>query len=94
MSHINVRHKHKLKGAALKKRVEHLADTLCEKYSADWRWEGDRLLIEHSNLTGSVTCDPKEIVVEARLGFFLSMFHDRVETEIVRILDQEINAKG
>lgn len=94
MSWINIRRPHKLKGAALKKRVEHLAGTLCEKYGADWRWEGERLLIEHSNVTGSVTCDAKEIVIDAKLGFILSMFRDRVDAEIERILDEELSAKG
>lgn len=94
MSRINVRHRHKLKGDALRQRIEHLAGTLSARYGADWRWEGDRLLIEHSNVTGSVTCDAKEIVIDARLGFFLSMFHDRVSAEIARILDEEISGKA
>jgi putative polyhydroxyalkanoate system protein len=94
MSHITIRRPHKLKGDALRKRVEHLADTLCAKYGADWRWSGDQLLIEHSNVNGAVTCDAKEIVIEAKLGFFLSMFRDRIDAEIERVLDEELGGKA
>jgi len=36
-----------------------------------------------------VTVGSNEIVVEATLGFLLAMFRDRVDEEIVRILDAE-----
>lgn len=93
MSHITIRRKHKLGHAELRDRVSHLADRLGEKYSADCHWEGDVVHIDHSNVTGTVHVTTDEVVIEARLGFFLSMFGDRVEQEITRILDDELTRK-
>lgn len=94
MSHVTIRRKHQLGHAELLERVSHLADRLAEKYGADTRWEGDTVHIEHSNVTGTVEVNRKEVVIEARLGFFLSMFQHRVEEEIGKILDEELERKA
>ena len=93
MSHITIRRPHKLGHAELRGRVSHLAERLSEKYGADCRWDGDTVLIEHSNVTGKVEVSKTEVVIEAKLGFFLSMFQHRVEEEITRILDEELERK-
>ncbi|MBS1200805.1 MAG: polyhydroxyalkanoic acid system protein [Proteobacteria bacterium] len=93
MSHITIRRRHKLGHAELLDRVSHLAGRLSEKYGADCRWEGETVYIEHSNVTGTVEVSKSEVVVDARLGFFLSMFHERVEEEITKILDEELERK-
>jgi putative polyhydroxyalkanoate system protein len=90
MSRITIRRKHKLGHAELLERVSHLADRLAEKYGADIRWEGDTVHIEHSNVTGTVEVSRKDVVIDAKLGFFLSMFQHRVEEEITKILDEEL----
>ena len=93
MSRVTIRRKHKLGHAELLERVSHLADRLGEKYGADIRWEGETVHIEHSNVTGTVEVSPKDIVIDAKLGFFLSMFQHRVEEEITKILDEELERK-
>lgn len=93
MSRITIRRKHKLGHAELLERTSHLADRLGEKYGADCRWEGETVHIEHSNVTGTVKVSRSEIVVDAKLGFFLSMFQHRVEEEIGKILDEELERK-
>lgn len=93
MSHITIRRTHKLGHAELRERVSHLAERLGEKYGADCTWDGDVVHIDHSNVTGKVEVSKTEVVIEARLGFFLSMFGDRVEQEITRILDEELGRK-
>lgn len=94
MSHISIRRKHRLGHAELRERVSHLADRLGEKYGADCHWDGDIVQIEHSNVTGTVHVTPSEVVVDAKLGFFLSMFQHRVEEEITRIMDEELGGKA
>lgn len=90
MSRINIRRRHDLGRAELRARVTHLAERLAEKYGADCSWDGDVVHIDHSNVTGSVTVSKSEIVIDAKLGFFLSMFGHRVEEEITKILDEEL----
>jgi len=90
MSKITIRRKHKLGHAELRNRVSHLAGRLGEKYGADCSWDGDTVHIEHSNVTGTVEVSKTEVVINAKLGFFLSMFQHRVEEEIGRIMDEEL----
>lgn len=93
MSNISIRRKHKLGHAVLRERVSHLAERLAEKYGADCSWDGDVVNIDHSNVTGSVHVSSAEVAIDVRLGFFLSMFHDRVEQEITKILDEELELR-
>jgi len=93
MRNITIRRKHKLGHAALRERADHLAQRLGEKYGADCTWDGDVVHIDHSNVTGTVHISKNEIVIDARLGFFLSMFGERVEHEIAKILDEELERK-
>lgn len=94
MSRINIRRRHRLDPAELRARVSHLAERLGEKYGADCTWDGDVVHIDHSNVTGTVTVGKNEVVIEAKLGFLLSMFGQRVEEEIGRILDEELQRKS
>jgi putative polyhydroxyalkanoate system protein len=93
MSRVTIRRTHKLGHAELLERVSHLAERLGEKYGADTRWEGETAYIEHSNVTGTVKVSKTAVVVDAKLGFFLSMFQHRVEEEITKILDEELTRK-
>ena len=93
MSRINIRRRHRLGHAELRSRVSHLAERLSEKYSADCSWDGDVVHIDHSNVTGTVTVNKDEIIIDAKLGFFLGMFSQRVEEEIAKILDEELERK-
>lgn len=90
MSCITIRRSHRLGHAELRERVSHLAERLALKYGADCNWDGDVVNIDHSNVTGTVQVSATEVVIDAQLGFFLSMFQQRVEEEIARILDEEL----
>jgi len=93
MSKLTIRRRHRLGHAELRERVSHLAERLGEKYGADCSWDGDVVHIDHSNVTGTVHVTSDEVVIDARLGFFLSMFQHRVEEEITRIMDEELGRK-
>ena len=92
MSHIIIRRRHTLAHGVLRKRMSHLAERLADKYGADCRWDGDVVNIDHSNVTGTVQVGADEVVIDARLGFFLSMFQHRVEEEIAGLLDEELGS--
>lgn len=94
MSRIHLRRNHDLTPKAARRKVERVADVLAKRFDAACRWNGDVLSIEHPGVTGSVVIGEDEIVVEARLGFMLAMFRDRVDEELVRILDREFPDKA
>ena len=89
MSRIHLRRTHDLTAKAARERVNRMAKALSRKFDAECSWQGDVLSIEHPNVSGTVTIAKQEIVVEATLGFLLAMFRDRVDEELVRILDAE-----
>jgi putative polyhydroxyalkanoate system protein len=89
MSRIHLRRSHDLTAKAARERVNRMAKALAKKFDAECSWQGEVLSIEHPNVTGTVTIEKNEIVVEATLGFFLAMFRDRVDSELVHILDAE-----
>jgi putative polyhydroxyalkanoate system protein len=89
MSRIHLSRSHDLTAKAARERVNRMAKALAQKFDAECSWQGDVLSIEHPNVTGTVTIAKREIVVEATLGFLLAMFRDRVDAELVHILDAE-----
>jgi putative polyhydroxyalkanoate system protein len=89
VSRIHLRRSHDLTAKAARERVNRMAAALSQKFDADCSWQGEVLNIEHPNVSGTVTIGNDEIVVEATLGFLLAMFRDRVDDELVRILDKE-----
>ena len=89
MSRIHLRRSHELTAKAARERVNRMAEALAQKFDAECSWQGEVLSIEHPNVNGTVTIDKDEIVVEATLGFLLALFRDRVDEELVRILDEE-----
>ena len=89
MSRIHLRRSHDLTANAARERVNRMARALGQKFDAECSWQGDVLSIEHPNVSGTVTIAKREIVVEATLGFLLAMFRDRVDEELVHILNAE-----
>lgn len=94
MSRLYVRRSHVLTHAEARERVSHVAEKLSERFGATCRWEGDDLCVEHLNLKGKVTVRQREIVVDGKLGFALSLFHERVEREVAKFLDDELQRKA
>jgi putative polyhydroxyalkanoate system protein len=90
MSRVTIRHSHALSPRAARERLTRIAERLAETYDADWEWRGDEITIEHSSVTGRVRLSGNEVVIDAKLGFLLSMFRDQVETEVARLLDVEL----
>ena len=89
MSRIHLRRSHDLTAQAAREKVERMATALAGRFDAECTWKGDVLSIEHPSVKGKVTVGKDDIVVEAKLGLLLAMFHDRVDGEIARILDAE-----
>jgi putative polyhydroxyalkanoate system protein len=89
MSKIHLRREHDLTPKAARKKVERVAEALASRFDAECEWQGDVLSVNHPNVNGKVTVGRNEVVVEARLGFLVALFRDRIDEELVRILDKE-----
>ncbi len=89
MSKIHLRREHDLAPKAARKKVERVAEVLAKRFDAECLWKGDVLSVNHPSVNGKVTVGKNDVVVEARLGFLAGMFRDRIDEELVRILDKE-----
>jgi len=94
MSRIHLRRPHDLTAKAARQKVDRMAAALGKRFDAACIWKGDVLSIEHPNVKGRIVVGDDDIVVEATLGFLLAMFRDRVDEELVRILDAEFPEAG
>ena len=92
MSKIHLRREHDLTPRAARKKVERVADMLAKRFEAECEWNGDVLSITHPSVNGKVVVGKNDVVVEAKLGFLLAMFRDRIDEELVKILDAEFPA--
>jgi putative polyhydroxyalkanoate system protein len=89
VSKIHLRREHDLTPKAARKKVERVAEVLATKFDAECSWKGDVLSVVHPSVNGKVTVGKNDVVVEARLGFLASMFRDRIDEELARVLDKE-----
>jgi putative polyhydroxyalkanoate system protein len=89
MSRIHLRREHDLTPKAARKKVERVAEALSKKFDDECTWKGDVLSVVHPSVNGKVTVGKSDVVVEAKLGFLVAMFRDRIDEELVRILDRE-----
>ncbi len=89
MSKIHLRREHDLTPKAARKKVERVADVLAKRFNAACEWQGDVLSVTHSSISGKVVVGKNDVVVDAKLGFLLAIFRDRIDEELVQILDKE-----
>jgi len=93
MSRIHLRREHDLTPKAARRKVERVAEALAKKFDAECSWNGDVLSVNHPSVTGKVTVGKKDVVVEAKLGFLLAMFSQRIDEELAQLLDKEFPDK-
>ena len=89
MSQIHLQREHELDRATLRKRVEKLAGQLKSTHGGDYRWEGDKVHYSYSKgIDALLTLQPKEILVDVKLGMLMSMAKKPLQREIERYLDE------
>jgi len=89
MSRIDIRHAHTLPKAKARKAIEDVAKKLAEKFDMAYDWDGDVLNFSRSGVDGHIALEPKELHVQAKLGFLTAMFKDPIESEIRRVLAEK-----
>lgn len=94
MANISIRRTHTLAPSALKALTDrwlHDAQSRfglsCERQQ---RGDADTISFSRPGVSGRVTPTPTELTLEAQLGFLLSAYSNRIETEIQRKLDEAL----
>jgi putative polyhydroxyalkanoate system protein len=88
MSAIDIRRTHTLSLAQARALAERMAARLSEQFDLDYAWEARTLRFRRDGVEGALTVARREIRIEARLGFLLSLLQPRIEREILAQLDE------
>lgn len=91
MSAIDIHARHKMSREDAQDAADQLAQDLADKFDIDYGWDEDTIFFERTGVNGSIKVDGKQIHIVAELGFMLSMFKDRFESEIRRYLKVHFN---
>lgn len=88
MPSIDIRHPHGLAPEQARQAVQHIADTLAQRFGASYGWHDDALMFKRSGVEGRVLLEPGAVRVTAELGFLLGAMKGTIEQEIRRVLDE------
>ena len=83
---------HTLDPTIARTRVEQIASKLADRFGARCRWEGDRLLVDHSAVQGALSLTDRTVTLNAELRFPVSLMRAQIETEIDRLMERELGA--
>jgi putative polyhydroxyalkanoate system protein len=94
MSDIQIRRQHALAPQDARKLAEDVALRLQQRYELTYRWDGDALHFQREGVDGRLHLEPGLILIQARLGFLLSLASDLIEQEIAIQLDRLLHRAG
>lgn len=91
MAEIHIHRQHGLSLAQARKMAFQWAEQVEEEFDMECIYEEgdttDEVSFKRSGVSGTLTVTPDSFELQARLGFFLGAFKDKIESEIVRNLD-------
>lgn len=93
MSTIDIHARHALSHEDARRAAEELSRDLAEKFSIDYRWEGDSIHFQRPGVHGEILVAPAELVIQAHLGFMLVMLKTPIEREIIRYLKEHFGCR-
>lgn len=91
MSHIKIHRDHHLGHAGARKVAYKWAEQVETEFGMDCTYEEghshDEVTFKRSGVTGTLKVSPHAFELDAKLGFLLGAFRDKIEREIVKNLD-------
>ena len=98
MAHINITRQHGMSLMDARKAAFRWAEQAETKFDMECTYEEGQLSDECSfkriGVSGTLTVDKDSFELNAKLGFLLGAFKDKIEAEIVKNLDALIATKG
>ena len=98
MADIHIERDHGMSLAQARKTAFRWAEQAQEKFDMQCTYEegvtADEVIFKRSGVTGTLTVTVVTFTLQAKLGFFLGAFKDKIEGEIVKNLDALIASGG
>ncbi len=90
MAKICVERQHSMSGEELHSLGQKLADNLCAKLGGECHLDGQDLHYKQSGASAKIHLGNSKVIVTAELGMLMSAFAGTVESEINRVLDEQL----
>ncbi len=98
MAQLHIRREHSLSFAAARKIAYSWAEQVEAEFSMQCTYEegpkADRVTFTRTGVNGTLLVTPDHFDLDAKLGFLLGVFKDRIEAEIVKNLDDLLAPKA
>ncbi len=88
MSEIRIRRPHSKPLDEARKAAEKIAKQLKKAFDLAYAWDGPVLRFVRAGVEGELLVTPKEVRLQAKLGFLLSFLKPRIEAEVEEQLDK------
>jgi len=88
MSDIRIRRPHSKPLDEARKAAEKMAKQLKKDFDLAYAWDGPVLRFERAGVDGELHVTPREVRLEAKLGFLLAFLKPRIEAEVEAQLDK------
>lgn len=92
MSDISLCRKHGKTHADARAAAEHMAAELKDEFDLDTSWDGEVMHFRRSGVSGELTLDSENVVLQIRLGFFLAALKPSIEREVHKFFDENFPA--
>ena len=90
MATIHISKQHNLDNETVRKEVQNLAEKLSEELSANYDWEGDRLVFKRSGANGHIDIGEGEIDIEIKLSMMLTPLKGTIEKTVNNYLEEHL----
>jgi putative polyhydroxyalkanoate system protein len=91
MPGIDIQALHTMSREDAQQAADDLAQDLAGKFGIEYDWDDDTICFQRSGVSGTIKVDGDQIHIVAQLGLMLSLFKDRLESEIRRHLNEHFN---
>ena len=90
MSQIHVTQTYSIPREEVRQAVDVLAGKLRDRFGANTQWDGDSLQFSGSGIEGEIAVHDDAVSVDADLGFMFGMMKGPIESEIKRVLSEQL----
>lgn len=91
MATIRIKKEHHLNAITVRKEIQNLAEKLSKDLSADYSWDGDRLIFKRTGAKGHIDIGEREVDIEIKLSMVLTPLKSSVEKTVTSYLDKRLS---
>lgn len=88
---MHIRRSHELGLDEARRRVDQIADEICERFDLTPNWHGDELRVSGPGVSGHIALAERSIEVIVRLSLALTLFKGTIRSAIEEAMDHHLS---